>query len=43
MDFHIITLKKHLWNQTNNVPDTGRKPWIVLGDLDELSAPNEKL
>lgn len=36
-------LQEHLWNQTSNILDTGSKPWIALGDLNELSSIIEKL
>lgn len=26
-------LQKHLWNQISDIPNTGFKPWIMLGNL----------
>lgn len=36
-------LQKSLWDQISNIPDTGTKPWLILGDLNELSSLEEKI
>lgn len=35
-------LQKHLWKQISIIPDTDIEPWLILGDLNELTNSNEK-
>lgn len=36
-------MQKKLWKLTGNISDMDSKPWLILGDFNELSSPDEKL
>lgn len=36
-------LQKELWKRIVNIPDKTSKPWVILGNFNKLSCPDEKI
>lgn len=43
MGTRIIICKKKLWKLIENIWEKDSKPWLISGDSNELSTPDEKL
>lgn len=41
-DYPQHHLQKQLWKLIGNISDKESKPWLILGDLNEFSSPDEK-